>query len=148
MNAIDVAVEVLERSWCTGELHEPFDDDGKRNDKYCAVGALAVATGSVVLLPPEVDNGEVVYYWNDGLTYDAVDKTEEIKALAAEIVGSAWWRNYPDSLYKTNMEKFVNGESSVRSYTYSEVVYVFNDAQESKDAVIELFKKAARRLDK
>lgn len=111
------AADVVENGWCVGYLVQ----DG---DKYCAVGALAkVLTGSDAVL-------------RTADAYDIVKGSPEGKILADTI----------------NAESY--GEDGVGFWTdlievgrYDDVIYDFNDSQESKDVVIEAMRKAAVRAE-
>lgn len=143
MNAIEQAVELLENAWCTGALYEQKTEDGMVIDKHCAVGALAVATGSVEWVTQ--DNGTVT--WDDDAVYSNVEKTPEIKALAEEIFDTDWFANLNEDFQVSMQSSFKKGELGSKEGYFSSIVYTFNDAQQTNEPVIEMFKMAAKRLD-
>ena len=133
MNILEEAAATLETGhWCTGSI--------KDGDKFCAVGAIGFHMG---LYTMETTRNEV----NDGPdVYSAVRAHPAGKALADEVIKSDW---YHDAKAEWNEE--LDGEFWIDSYYIAEqwddVIVEFNDAQESAEPVIELFKHAAKQLD-
>lgn len=132
MNKIEEAVKLLENNWCVGELKE---DDA---DKYCAVGALAAVTNNMVFIKTDADK----YIIDEDEVYEKMNKTEELRAVAQEIVESdieMYWGNHKKD--RMDIQGWYDDGD------YAAVVYSFNDKQDSAEPVIEMFKHAAKRLD-
>lgn len=89
-------------------------------DKYCAVGALR----------------HVIF--RNGMELER--RGPEILALVTEIMESEWLKTAPERI-KKDIEFFFE------SGWLEDVIFEFNDAQETSAPVIELFKHAAKRLD-
>lgn len=133
MNNIEKAVELLENGWCVGELESEED-----SDKHCAVGAVAAASGFLVV---NVENG--IRYIDDDSTYGNFNASVEGKALAEEILDDTkpWFDMVGRKAWADGMT------ASYKDGAYDSVVFTFNDSQASPENVIEMFKHAAKRLD-
>jgi hypothetical protein len=124
MNAIEEAAKRLEQGWCKNELAEHVPGVG---DKFCAVGA--VASAELELTTKYIDE-------NEYKVYKMLKTSDSIKALAQEVVESGF---YDDSSQEFIEDLYAHGQ-------YDEIVYTFNDSQETVEPVLELFRKAAKRL--
>lgn len=120
MNNLEEAAKLLENGWCVGFI--------KDRDKFCAVGALAVAIG--------IDLTDI----ETKRPYELVDDSPEGKALAEEILESDYFKNLGSALQDYTLIAFEKGD-------YSVITYHFNDRQESVEPVLEMFKYAAKRID-
>lgn len=155
MSILDEAVEIIDNSWCKGDLKREGEarDAG---DAYCAMGALAHTTAAPLGLvvdweaeqigPKENFNfdkdeyGEVIGF-HDAVTwalapgvrplYEFMDEKPETQALADVIL-----EKYPERLVE---------EGPVDELTLSQIVYLFNDNDATtREEVIEVFKEAAK----
>jgi hypothetical protein len=131
VNRIEEAASLLENGWCIGNLRDPDD-----SDKHCAVGAMAVVTGHLVLIKDD-ETGKMIV--DDHATYNNFNRLPEAKALAEEVMDSEWLINEPEPAQRMLGRYFNEGY-------YDEVVFSFNDSQSSADEVIEMFKYAAKRM--
>lgn len=120
-NNLREAADLLSNGWCKGIL--------KDGDKYCAVGALA----KVVMDADE-------FYLAENDKYDIIQDLEEAKVLAETIAEHHPIVYYPDAKDLTMQPYLDLGE-------YADIMYLFNDAQESVEPVIQMFEKAAVKWD-
>lgn len=140
MNNLEEAAYLLENGWCTGDIVKHDEESG--GDKHCAVGALTAILDCIqyesdAYLYPKNERWE---YVDDYSTYAEFNKSPEAKALAEEVMDTDWFHNSRNELKELYGRWFETGD-------YAAVVYSFNDDQESKEPVIEMFKYAAKRLD-
>lgn len=133
MNRIEDAVALLENGWCVGDLVDPYD-----KDKHCAVGAMAAAAGHLNVTLNERNQWVV----DEDETYRAFNSIPEGKALAQEVLASYWMVNHTN--IHPSSAKYMLG--SFEAELYDEVVFHFNDMQDDKEDVIEMFKHAAKRM--
>lgn len=138
MNHIEEAAALLENGWCRGDL---LKQDERDADAHCAVGALTSAMGIIQWFDnvDEAGPGELGYFIDDEATYAQFNATPEGKALADEIMESQWFAEQTEEMQKWLTNDYQTG-------AYSPVVFTFNDGQEDKESVIEMFKHAAKRL--
>lgn len=128
MNNLEEAAALLENGWCVGDLV-------RDKDTYCAVGAVAAVTG--IMATYDFDN-EI----DEGTTYENFDKIPEARALAQEIIESEWFEKMKVTNYRFADGLLISFENG----SYSEVAFAFNDMQNNKEDVIEMFKYAAKRM--
>lgn len=132
-NILEDAADLLDSGhWCAGYI--------KDGDTFCAIGAVGYEMG---LYDLKTEDGAI----------DAIDVYREFrehpagKALADEVLASDWYKNIKEEghAYDADRDDFVkvyydDGE-------YDSVVIEFNDNQNNVKPVVELFRKAAARLD-
>lgn len=117
MNNLEEAAALIENGWCIGQLR---NGDGK----YCSVGAVLAVHGISEqelfheVLDTEINGTQDPYKVANGLP--------EIRALADEIKS--------------------RGSYTQSDYADVDVVYFWNDQQDDENAVLEVFKHAAKRL--
>lgn len=168
LNNLAKAAKVLDGNWCTGDLVKGNSVDSAdapadpldRGDKFCAVGALAwILDPTYLHLHSESsyndDDGEIEWFYMNDDAYNVVNDSEEGLVLATVIaeylvetgeikIGD------PDELDSWD-EFYDNTYPSVEYYVdtvgIDEVIYNFNDNQDSQEPVVEMFRKAAERLD-
>lgn len=120
MNTLNTAADLLRKGWCR--------DDYQEDDKFCALGAIAVASG----VPLLEDEGN--YYFDD---YN-FSESPEVRALARVIV-----EQYPE-----RFEDFTEDTIEIiKTEESAEVVYLFNDDQNTVEPVIAVMEKAALLLE-
>lgn len=123
MNNLENAAYRVEQGWCRGKM--------KNGDQHCALGAIAVELG--------IDHKLGLEH-----SYTALKATPEVAALYAEIVESGWITGpvHPVSRPHQFLAKSAHARGSI-----VDVVFYFNDAQDTAEPVIEMMKRASKRLD-
>jgi hypothetical protein len=126
----DSADTLASNHWCTGSI--------KDGDKFCAVGAIGYHLG---LYGMETDLRDV----KNLNVYEEVRKSDAGKALAEEIMSSDYATGISKSSSDDGYDDYL--ADYFKTGHYDDVIVEFNDAQTSVEPVIEMFRKAAARLD-
>lgn len=131
MNALNESADRLRNGWCRGDL--------KDGDRYCAVGAMGASLIGDFTSDRRTarvnDNMDEYIAW-ENRCYEAADTSHEGEVLARTILAQ-----HPELRDK---EAFKFAE---QSGNWSEVVFMFNDMQDTVDPVIAMFEKAAIAID-
>lgn len=118
MNNLEAAAERIERSWCK---HVTFEKD---TDKFCAVGALARE------IMGEETFAKMPFVQFDAKAYEIVENSPEGAALA-EAICEEQHRDF--SMYSSS--------------DFSNIIWGFNDWQDSYEPVAQMMRLAAKRFE-
>lgn len=121
MNTLHKAADLLENGWCRAHLAETDGEFDGAGDKFCAMGAVAAA--SFGLTAEDIAEDGML----ENALYGFMDGLPEMKVLAETIASER--PEFLNSRYPTS------------------TVWNFNDAQTSKEPVVEMVLKAAERMD-
>lgn len=138
MNNLEEAAFLTEHSWCAGSLKKTAAND---DDKFCAVGALAQAIDQNLINNwYDLDVMQRTHVVNTQVNpYVAIRESVEGKALAEEIMESDWLKAQVAEV-RYSIEDFY------KEGVYESVIIMFNDEQETNEPVVEMMKRASKRL--
>lgn len=126
MNNLNKAADLLRNGWCTGKY--------KDGDKFCALGAIAAIYDDSL----RTVKGPV-HFVEDQFSEVPFDDIPEIRTVAQVII-----EQHPE-----RFEDFENhsAEDLWHYFIPSQIVFEFNDDQETVEPVIAMLEKAAVKLD-